>query len=305
LGSNWAKQSCAFVHMCLYGEHQRYQKGFLTFITRTAKEAPTEALFKECFGVSYRTMLIEIRGYIDVTSYKSLEWNSKGGFPEPAPIALREATQSEVGRIKGEAFAMAGRTDAARAEFIAPYIRGERDPQLLAALGLYDHRMGNEDRSQKFLEAATAAKVVCPRAYLELARMRYQAALAKPDGPEGRLSQGQTTGIVSLLLPARTQPPPTPEIYELLGDTLVRGSGTPTKETLQVMLDGVNSFPLHLGIAYQAAVLCLRAGELKGAAALVDHGLRYSQDDAARARFAALKAALPPVPAAPAPAAKS
>ncbi len=307
LGSNWAKQSCAFVHMCLYGVGQRYQKGFVNFLLRTStmKEPPTEALFKECFGVSYKSMLIELRGYIDFTNYKSLEWNAKGGgFPEPAPIVLRAATEAEVGRIKGDAFIMAERMDNARVALVAPYARGERDPNLLAALGLYERSAGNDERARKFLEAATAGKVVRPRAYLELARQRYQAALAKPAAPGGRLSLGQTTEIVSLLLPARSQPPAMPEIYELMGDTLVRGVDTPPKDMLQVLFEGVNLFPRRLGIAYQTAVLCLRAGENKGAAGLIEHGLRYSQDEAAKARFTELKASLPPVPAA-VPAAKS
>ena len=309
LGSNWAKQSAAFVHLCLYGEGQRFQKGFITFLTRTAKEPPTEEIFKECFGMTYKKMLVELRGYIDFTVYKSFEWNSKGGEAlQPTAINLRPATQAEIGRIKGEAFILANQMEAAHLALVAPYARGESDPALLASLGLYERSAGHDDRARKFLEAATTAKVVRPRAYLELARLRYHAALAQPAAPAGKLSPAQTGGIMSLLLPARSQPPAMAEIYELMGDTLVRGADTPPKDTLQVLFEGVNLFPRRLGIAYQTAVLCLRAGENKGATGLIEHGLRYSTDEAAKARFAELKAALPSVPAAapaPAPAVKA
>jgi hypothetical protein len=65
------------------------------------------------------------RGYLDFTSYTSLGWSAKKGegFPDPAPLALREATESEVGRIKGEALLLAEKTEAARAARQATYER--------------------------------------------------------------------------------------------------------------------------------------------------------------------------------------
>lgn len=55
LGNNvWAKQSYAFVHMCLYGRGKRYQKPFATFLTRLGKEPVSEELFKECFKMDYK-----------------------------------------------------------------------------------------------------------------------------------------------------------------------------------------------------------------------------------------------------------
>lgn len=195
---------------------------------------------------------------------------------------------------------MADRMDHARAALIAPYSRGERDPRLLAALGLYERTAGNDERAEKFLAAATTAKVIRPRAYLELARLRYQAALAKPAGSDGALSPAQTTEVMNLLLPARTQPPAMPEIYELMADTLVRSADAPKRETLQVLFDGVNQFPRRLGIVYQTAVLCIRAGETKAATALVEQGLRLAPDESSKAHFTALKASLPANPAPPA-----
>jgi hypothetical protein len=296
IGSKWAKQATAFVHMCLYQTGKRHQKGFVTFITRSAREPVTEALFQECFGKSYRDMLIELRGYLDFTNYTSLGWSAKKGegFPDPAPLALRDATESEVGRIKGEALLLAEKPEAARAALIAPYTRGERDPQLLAALGLYERAAGRDDRAAKFLEAATAAKVVRPLAYLELARVRFAAAKAQPGGADGKLSPTQTNAIVGPLLVARTQPPSTSELYELVAESYVRSEAAPKAETLAVLVEGVQLYPRRLGLVYQTAVLCLYGGEVNNAALLIEHGLRYAPTGAPQARFAALRESLPP-----------
>ncbi|MBI4626600.1 MAG: hypothetical protein HY736_25700 [Verrucomicrobia bacterium] len=302
LGNNrWAKQAYAFVHMGLFGDNGRWQKPFAQFLARAAKEPVTEEIFKECFKMTYNAMLLQLRGYVEFTSYKSQEYRAKGeGLPRPPPLALRDATQAEVGRIKGEALLLAGRKDAARAELIAPYVRNERDPGLLAALGLYEHAAGQAERARKFLEAAVLAKVVRPDAYLELARYRYADALAQPAAAEGRFSPAQVAGIVGLLLTARTQPPPTPGVYELMADTWVRSASTPTREDLIALVDGVRRFPGRLKLAFQAAALCGNAGLAEAAHSLADHGIKVAPDAAAKARFEQLKQSLPPAPLAPA-----
>jgi hypothetical protein len=100
---------------------------------------------------------------------------------------LQDAPDAVVGRIKGEALRLAGHGNEAHNALIAPYIRGERDPRLLAALGLDEKLAGNVDRARKFLEAASNAKVDRARAYLELARLRFAAAQATPKAAQGRL----------------------------------------------------------------------------------------------------------------------
>lgn len=307
VGNRWAKQSYAFVHLCLYGLEQRYQKGFLTFIARLAKEPMSEALFTECFGINTREMLFKLRGYIDSADYKSLQFNATkgGGFSELPPIALREASPTEIGRLKGEALMMAGHMDAARAALIAPYTRGERDPALLASLGFYEQAAGHNDRAQEFLEASIGAKGVRPDANLELACMKYQAALAKPAAADGALSARQADAILALLLPARAQPPVRPEIYELLAETLMHSADPLKRENVEILFEGVNRFPRRLGLVYYTAVLSLRVGEPKGAAGLVELGLRLAPDESIKARFAALKTSLPPETTTPAVKARS
>lgn len=297
LGNNrWAKQAYAFLHLCLYGRGGRYQKPFAQFLQRLGKEPVSEALFKECFGMDYKKMLFELRGYIDFTDYKIFGLNAKKGesLPVPPPLVLREATQAEVGRIKGEALMMAGHREKARAALIAPYTRGESDPPLLAALGLFDHAVGEDERARKFLDAAVAKNVVRPAAYLEQARFRYNDAVAKPGAADGKFSPAQVTAVLAPLLVARTQPSPSAGIFELAADTWFRSAAIPTREDLLLLTEGVQRFPTRLRMIYQTAALCAQAGLNAAAHSLVDHGLKYAPDATARARFQELKAALPP-----------
>jgi len=115
---NWEAQSYAFVHMCLYGRGQRYQKGFLKFVGLIGEEPPSEETFKACFGVTFKDMLFEIRGYIDFTDYKSTQFIAKKARRCPTHRPLRCATRRtpESGRMVGETFASrrSSRRSAAR-----------------------------------------------------------------------------------------------------------------------------------------------------------------------------------------------
>jgi len=302
LGSTWAKQCYAFVHWGLYGDQGRHQKEFLTFLLRLGKEPLSEALFKECFKQTYKDMGMTIRGYIQFTSYKTAGLKTPKGqkIPEPPPVTLREATESEVGRIKGEALRLAGHNPAARLMMVAPYIRGERDPQLLASLGLLERKLGDDAKARKFLEAAAAAKAVRPRAYLELARLRYADALAKPAAGT-LLDSNQTAGVLTPLFTARTQPPPLPEIYQLIGDAWSHCALIPTAAHLGVLDEGVRLFPRDAQLVYTNAALKVKAGLVAEAAGVIALGLRVAPDAETRAKFEALKASLPPPAAGPEP----
>src|SRR5688572_10439590 len=209
-GTFWNAQAYAFVHMCLYGRNQKYQRPFLRFVTRLDREPLSEALFKECFNMSYKNMELELRGYIGFTDYKYMQFAAKKGqsLPDPPPFDLRDAPDAVVGRIKGEALRLGGHGADARMALIAPYVRGERDPRLLAALGLDEALAGNDDRARKFLEAAASAKTDRARAYLELARLRLKETRAKPAAPNGQLNETQVTAVLTPLFTARKTPPP-------------------------------------------------------------------------------------------------
>jgi len=320
LGDNlWSKESYAFVHLCLYGRYDLQgrlhndktgplplQQPLADFLARAAKAPVTEAMFRDCFHIGYKDMEALLASYIKSTAYRSQQYRIKGeGIPDPEPLPLRDATQAEVGRIKGEALILAGRPGEARNEFVTAYLRGERDPELLASLGLFEESAGETEHAQKLLAAAVTSKTIRPEAYIELARFRYADALAKPGAGGGKLSAAQTDGVISLLLQARKLPPRLPALYELTADTWLHSAGKPKRTDVFPLIEGAQLYPDNLELVYQAAAFSAQAGIPEAAHPLAEHGLRYATDQMTRNRFAELNASLPPLPsAAPVPVGK-
>ena len=292
----WSAQCYAFVHMCLYGRGQRYQQGFLKFLTRSGTEPPTEEIFVECFKRNFKDMAIELRGYLGMTDHKYIQLTAKKGqmLPDPPPVTLRDATEAESGRIVGEALRLGRHNEAAHLSLIAPYIRGSRDPQLLAALGLDERLAGKDDRAKKFLEAATQANVARPRTYLELARLRYTAITQAIAGKADlRLSEAQVADVLEPLAAARSLPPPMAEVYELAAEIWTRSARPPGREDLKLVNEGVNYFPRRPLLLVRAADLNLRHGTPEDARKIIEYGLRILPNSPARLALVGLKEELP------------
>ena len=290
----WKAQCYAFVHMCLYGMNGKYQKGFIQFLTRLSTEPLTEKLFQECFKKTYKQMALELRGHVEFTVYKAMRFEAKKGqqLPEPPPAVLRDATDAEVGRIKGEVLRLGGRGEESHNTLIAPYVRGERDPRLLAALGLDELESGRADRARKFLEAATQAKVVRARAYLELARLRLGEARTTPGAPNGQLDAAQVSSVLTPLFTAMKQPPPMAEVYSLVADAWSLSAVAPQPEHLGVVIEGVKRFPRNTELLMQATMLATKRGFPAEATALAERGVKISRDPGEQDRFRMLAAAV-------------
>ncbi len=297
--ANWAAQSYAFVHLCLYGRGQKYQKGFLKFLTRISQEPLTEEIFKECFGLDFRAMAFELRGYIDFTDYKSMQFIAKKGqsLPDAPLFTLRDATDAESGRIVGEALRLGGHTDEARLALIAPYIRGERDARLLAALGLAERLDGKNARARTFLEAAAQAKVERPRVYFELARLNFEEATATA----APFTDAQVARILVPLNHARQQRPPMVQVYGLLAAVWAQAARAPSREEFSAVIEGVQIFPRSTGLVWRVATLAAQRNFSPEALALARHGVKISRDPADRNRFETLVHALERDAAPPAP----
>jgi hypothetical protein len=289
----WAAQCYAFVHFCLYSMGNKYQKPFLQFVQRLDQEELSEALFKECFNKSYKQLAVELRGYLNFTAYKKVEFRAKKGqeLPEPPPVTLRAAKDADVGRIKGEVLRLGGHGAAAQNALIAPYMRGERDPRLLAALGLDEKDAGNADRAQKFLEAAAAANVDRARAYLELGRLRLAAARAKPAAPDNQLGDAQVASVLTPLFVARKMRPPMAEVYGTIAETWSLSAAPPLREHFDVVVEGVRLFPRDSAFLMQATLLAAKRGFPDEAVALAKLGAKTSADPADKDRFALMASA--------------
>ncbi len=284
----WAAQCYAFVHYCLYGMGQKNQQPFLRYVQKLAEEEPTEQLFKECFKKSYSQFATELRGYIDFTAHKKIEFRAKkgqAGLPEPPAVVMRAAADHEVGRIKGEVLRLGGHGADAHNALIAPYVRGERDPRLLAALGLDEKVAGNDERARRFLEAAAAAHVQRARAYLELARLRFADARAKPLAPEGQLDSTQMASVLTPLFTARKQPPPLADVYRLIAEAWSLSAQRPEPEHFAVVIEGVRMFPRDSALLMDATLLAAKRGYPEEAKALAERGIKLATDPSDKDRF--------------------
>jgi hypothetical protein len=288
----WAAECFAFVHMCLYQTGRPYQKSFIEFVSRLEDEPLSESLFKECFHRSYSQMLTEIRGYIDFTAHTYVQITTKRGheLPEPPAVVVRDATPAEIGRVKGEALRLGGHTDEARLELIAPYVRGDKEPRLLAALGLDEVAAGHDDRARKFLEEAARLKATRARAYVELARLRYKAALAAA-GESGRLNSEQVNSVFAALKAARAQPPPLADEFALAAEVWAHAATKPTREEFLGVAQGVRFFPFDANLLMQTIQLAVKLGFGEDAQVLAERGVKaFARKPAERDQFALLAA---------------
>lgn len=288
---NLAYLAHAFVHLCLYGRGQHYQKPFLTYVARTNGGRGSEEVFRECFGMSVKAMQDEILGYVESATYKTVIFRpNKGeaGLQVPPAVELRSATQAEIGRIKGEGLILAGRADIARLPLLAPYIRGEHDADLLASLGLYELQADRKEQARKLLELATRGGTKRARAYLELAQLR------RAELPADRAS-GATppAAVMELARKAATLEPQIIEVYELIASEWLQCSAPPPASDLALLEKGAVRFQRKLKLVYDTARLQAAGGQPERAARLASWGAKNAPAARDRERFTQLLATLP------------
>jgi hypothetical protein len=218
---------------------------------------------------------------------------------------LRNASEGELARLKGDwerlevGFVRKGTPDLvekyleqARRTLRHAYDRDVRDPRLLAAMGLCECDAGDDTAARGFLESAARLGPLRPRAGYELARLRFAAADASPEGKDGGLSVDQVSKIFTPLFAVREQAPPMPEVYELIAQVWGRSAFRPTRGHLDVLEDGVRLFPRRTVLIYRTAQLYADQGFKAEAVELVRLGLVVATEAAERDRFAQLEARL-------------
>jgi hypothetical protein len=259
--SLWPKQAVAFVHLCLYGQDEKYKAGFLKLVERAITTEITEDIFKECFGFGYDQMDKLLANYLGWARHKSYIFKAKNGmsFTQIPEFELRRATAAEVGRLKGEAYRLAREPEAAKEEFVTAYLRGERDPQLLASLGLMARERGDLQRARTYLEQVASAQIPRPRAYVELARARHEA-IRREIGPDQKMNNQQLSTVLSPLLQALKLQPPLVETYLEVAAAWRDSTIIPTKAHFSVLIEGNRYFPRSLELAQTTADMYSKYG---------------------------------------------
>lgn len=306
LASPWRTQSALFIRWALDGRKKSRREALWRFAARTAETPATEDIFQECFGLDYADAQDRLSDYLPSAVRDDIMLVPPTALPR-LKLDLRLATVADVARIKGDWERLSVNyvrdrypmltekySTQARRTFTAAYEQGERDPRLLAVIGLNACDAHRDDEARPFLEAAVQAGVVRPRAYFELARIRYVELLAHVTSPDARFSTSQAEEVLQPLRLALDQSPPEPAAYDLLMHVLVQADRRSSPEELAVITEGARLFSRSSLIGIQAVKLLARAGARFEADAIIARALALPLDSATRKAFEQLRASLPP-----------
>jgi hypothetical protein len=297
----WQAQAALFVRWGLEADGGAHRAALWKFAGQAATTSPTEALFTECFGADFAAVQAQLTAYLPNAVRRTVTFKP-AKLPKPAALELRNATDGEIARLKGDwerlevPFVKNISPDLApkyleqaRRTLKRAYDRDDRDPRLLAVMGLCEVDAGNTAGARELLEAAAKIGPIRPRAGYELARLRFDEFRAQPAGGDGRLSVNQAAEVLTPLFAARAQQPPLAEVYALIADVWAAVGAKPTRGHLAVLDEGVRLFPRRGDLSIRAAELFLREGFREEATTYLRIAALMAGDDATRARVALLQ----------------
>ncbi len=302
----WLAQAALVVRWGLDADRRAHRQALWTFVARSAVEGTSEKLFTACFGFDYAAAREQLTAYLPTAVRKTARFQPAKRVELPQ-LPLANASDGQIARIKGDWERMevpyVKRISAdlapkylaqARRTLRRAYDRDERDPRLLAVMGLCECDAGEDAAAREYLESAARIGPIRPRANYELARLRLAAFRAQPAAADGRLDVNQTAEVLRPLFAARAEQPPLPEVYELIGEAWAHCISPPTRQHLAVLDEGVRLFPRHTDLVLRAAELNLKHGFPDVAATLIALGLSVASDEPTRAPFIRLQQQLAP-----------
>ncbi len=316
LSPAWMAEAALFLRWGLFGESetQRHHQAFSTFVERSRAEPVTEAMFRECFGFGYAEMQARLSSYlleaavepvcVDYQSIRHYSRHPNPGNPPFPSLDTREATPSEVARLLGDWERMQG--DELRAKN-APlsrayldqagrtlhkcYAKGERDPRLVAVLGLYDFDVGDTVEARSMLSAAIDAGVERPAAYIDLARILFDEARGHPGSADGKFSAQQIAAVLKPLFAVRRKTRLDAKGYLLIAEAWSNSAVRPSLPNLGALNEGLRLYPFDSALILAAARTYLQWGYAAEAEVLIDQKMGFA-DEATDKRLAELRTSL-------------
>jgi hypothetical protein len=295
----WEAEAALLVRWGLYKSGDR--GAFLDFVRRSAEEPPSEALFRRFLGIGYGEALHRLGAYLPEASSTAV--TVPVDLPSARPAAIREAGSREVARILGDWGRFEGRSSPAEGDeyrrecvsqadrlFSRARERRSSDPLFLAAYGLYEEEAGNDTLAAEALEAAAAAGIVRPRAYVELARLTLEGSLSGVPRGIGDLSPAQFERILGLLATARAQMPSLESTYYLIARVYEHAPDWPRRPELGALDEALRLFPQDARLAYRIATVFRRLGYPSAAAEAISRADAFSESARARELLASFHA---------------
>ena len=293
----WQSQAALFVRWGLDADKRAYREALWKFAERSAVEGPRESLFQECFGFGFEAAREKLTAYLPAAVRRTLYFRPEKRAKVPA-LPLTNATDGQIARLKGDwerlevPYVKAISADLApkyleqaRKTLRRAYDRDDRDPRLLAVMGLCEVDAGNDAGARDLLESARRIGPIRPRACYELGRLRLAGWRAKRTDPGVRMDVTQTATVLQPLFEARELQPPMPEVYELIAEAWAESQAVPTRRHLAVLDEGIRLFPIRLELVQRTADLYRQHGFPDEAAALTEVAGRLLVDEAQRARL--------------------
>jgi hypothetical protein len=290
----WHAQAASFVRWALADGNEVRREQFWRWLDRLDQAPADEPAFRACFGFGYADARDRLSDFLrEAVGRKEKRPTKKIG--QPPSVDVRTATDLEIARLRGDwerlqaSYVRARYPDLAkrysaqaRRTLLRAYDRGERDPQLLAVIGLLECDEDKAAAGRTFLEAAAQQHTFRPRVGFELARLRFREF---ENGDHAhRFTKAETEAILGPLMPATRQSPPLPEIYALIEAVWLRSAIQPGRDDLAALREGVRNFPEATGLVIGAVQLYVNAGAVTEARALAERGRLFAADTKSRER---------------------
>ena len=270
-------------------------KALWAFVAAASAKRATETDFVTAFGRTYAEADVELREAFPslITQQCTLE---PARISQMGPVELRDANEADVSRVKGTFNRLeisyvqelypsltSEYVEQARRTLRRSYDAGDRDPRLLAEIGLCEVDVKNDAAALPFLETAVAAKILGPRPYYELARIRYAALLEK--NRNAKLNPTDLANVLGPLRSLESHAPPLAEAYELMAAAWLRSDALITNKDFTAISEAVKLFPRRGRLSLSAALLAVSRNDRKSAESFIELGLANAATPAETERF--------------------
>jgi hypothetical protein len=270
------------------------------FVDKTISEPASESIFLSCFGLNYTELWERLNDYLPQAINNPIYVPYKEDFIIPK-LKLRLATETEIGRIKGDWLRFeVDYVKKSYPEYAPRYLqearlslqhahdRGGDSPTLFSIRGLLELSVDNIADARGYLEDACAAHVIRPHAYYELAKLRYNEAIKNPEGEKNKLSDNQIKYILSPLLLSANQSPRPIDAHVFASRLIIQSNARLYPELLDYLRQGVILFPRNPQLLYLTAAIYSTHGNLSDSDFLLNRALRLEPQEGLKKRITIL-----------------